>query len=254
LFLWLFGTNLTVEAQAWYDAAWTKRQPVTMEAPPSLQIPPPIWVAAFESNVQPVTLDVDVIPLNAHLRKGDRIRLRVENLTYVRNDLSGQGLLLFPYFESTVFDVEHSGLRPSWIDLPLRNVVQPALMSATLTTSVASPTDVSCALEAPNHAGAAYVFVLGGAGIVPPILLPGSDPLRLVIDPLTDFSIRAANSTLLPGSLGTLDAQGAATIGLKLSNLAPLPPALRGFRLNAAAAVTASGTILASNPVDLHLQ
>jgi len=203
--------------------------------------------------VQPVTLDVNLIPLEARLKKGDRIRLRLENLTYRRTD-KYQDLWLIPYFESTQFNVEHSKLKPSWIDLPLRRVVQPALSSATLRTSVSSPANVSYTLEAPNHAGDAYILLLGGSGISPSTPLPGSDPVRLAYDPLTQFSIGVANTTLLPGSLGTLDSQGSATIRLQLQSLAPLPSALHGFRLNAVAAVTPGGAVLASNPVDLYLQ
>jgi len=204
-------------------------------------------------SVKPVALDVNFISLNARLLKGDRIRLRVENLTYRPTD-SSQDLWLVPYFENTRFDVEHSGLRPSWIDLPIRNTVQPALMSATLTTTVPNPGNVSYVLEAPNHAGSVYLLLLGYSGIATSIPLAGSDPLRLATDPLTYFSIGAANSALLPGSLGTLDGQGSATPSLMLQALGPLAPQIRGLRLNAAAVVFSGATLLASNPLDLVLR
>jgi len=207
-------------------------------------------------SVKPVALDVSFISLNARLLKGDRIRLRVENLTYQPTD-TGQSLWLVPYFESTQFDVEHTGSpvsRPSWIDLPLRNAVQPALMSATLTTSVTNPSNVSYTLEAPNHAGSVYLLFLGYSGIATSIPLSGSDPLRLGPDPLTSFSIGAANSALLPGSLGTLDGQGSASPSFLIQKLGPLAPQLRGLRVNTAAVVSSGASILASNPLDLYLR
>jgi hypothetical protein len=203
----------------------------------------------------PTVLDVDLADLDAYLRAGDRLRLRVENLALRWTpDSVLYDFWVVPYFESTHYDVEHSSARPSWLEVPMRDVVQPALSCASLAAEVTDKTDIRFEIEGPaSLAGKSYVVSFGASGITPPVDIPGSDPLRLKSD-LVTLAFAALPSSVLKQAVGTLNSEAKAVVKLRLDQLDPTLVDLIGERLNAAAVVLDGSQVYATNPVDLFLR
>ncbi|MHC4515530.1 MAG: CocE/NonD family hydrolase C-terminal non-catalytic domain-containing protein [Planctomycetota bacterium] len=207
-----------------------------------------------------LALDIHIVPIQVRLRKGDRIRLRIQNLAH-RTPAAQRNLWVAPYFVTASFQVHKGPARPSHLDLPVRAVVQPALMTATVDVSVAKPQSVVYSLETPtggtaNMAGSPYriLFALSGhgPGVGIGILLPGSDPLRLNFDALTTAMLGLGGPILVGGS-GQIPASGKATPTLNLQQLS-LSASLIGVRLSAAAVVLPKLGLVATNPQDVFLR
>jgi predicted acyl esterase len=202
--------------------------------------------------VTPATLDVVLRDVDTVLTAGDRIRLRVENLAYQRPP-GQQSLAVAPYFETTSYRVEHGAARPSWLDLPLRTVVQPALSTALHDISTANPVNLRYTLAAPAAlAGSPYVTLFGASGTASALPLPGSDPLRLDLDAVTQLMLSVGPPFLFRNP-GVLDPFGREYPSFELRGL-HVVASLRGLRLSAAALVVAGAGVLATNPVDVFFR
>jgi hypothetical protein len=81
----------------------------------------------------------------------------------------------------------------------------------------------------PAHANAPYLLLGSLSGIAPGLPL-GRCTLPLNPDPYLLFSITAPNTTLLPGGLGVLDAQGKASA--RFVAIPGLPPSFAGTRID----------------------
>jgi hypothetical protein len=81
----------------------------------------------------------------------------------------------------------------------------------------------------PAHANAPYLLLGSLSGISPGLPL-GRCTLPLNPDPYLLFSITAPNTTLLPGGLGVLDAQGKASA--RFVAIPGLPPSFAGTRID----------------------
>ncbi len=133
---------------------------------------------------------------------------------------------------------ELSGDRPRALSAVLEQELlhRAALRAPRRRVSTARPTRVELAVEGGRaRAGRPYLLLASSSGNFPGTQLPGLPLLPLQWDALTDTSIALAGSALFPGSLGVLDAQGAARAALDLSIFPALPPALAGTRWTLAA-------------------
>jgi hypothetical protein len=204
----------------------------------------------------PVALDIDLHHTHARLSAGQRLRLRVENLTLRRTaapppfDLS---LRTAPYFNVANVAVEHSAARPSWLEVPALPVVAPTLTAVTPVVYVAAPVDVEYELEAPAAlAGSIYVLLFSHSGVAPGFVVsPGpAGHVRLNFDLVTQSLLGAFNTPLLPAGVGILGPQGIASPRprLRLTQVPGVLPGLRGQQVDALALVFTASDILASSP------
>jgi hypothetical protein len=104
----------------------------------------------------------------------------------------------------------------------------------------------------PAHANAPYLLLGSLSGISPGLPL-GRCTLPLNPDPYLLFSITAPNTTLLPGGLGVLDAQGKASA--RFVAIPGLPPSFAGTRIDHAfVTFDSQGPAFCSNWIPLVLE
>lgn len=149
---------------------------------------------------------------------------------------------------------ELSGDRPRALSSVLEQELlrRPALRAPSRRVRVAQPARVDLAVHGgSSRAGKPYLLLASSSGNFPGTLYPGLATLPLNWDSLTDTSVALAGSALLPGSLGVLDAQGAASCALDLSIFPSLPPALVGTRWTLDAWVFANANAANGEPTNV---
>jgi hypothetical protein len=97
----------------------------------------------------------------------------------------------------------------------------------------------------PNHASQVYVLVATGSGTTPGLPLGGGLVVPINPDVFTDLSLQLAGSPVLPGSLGNLDAEGAAAAQFVLP---PFPAVLAGIYLHFSVVTIAGAAITHATP------
>lgn len=210
-----------------------------------------------ETSVHPVRVMVTMNEINALVRRGQRLRLRLENLTYRKVHQAGS-LICAPYFESVDIKIRHfkstAESRISKLTIPLLPGIAPSLLTSHLSLDVSrNPIeDVLYRVRAPTYPRSTpYVIVFGGAGMSPGYTWAGQH-VHMNWDPiLSNLFLSALNSSLLPYTLGTLGSQATNNPRLVLNSVAPIPATAAGFRIIAIAALS-DGTV--TNPVDLFLR
>ncbi|MHC5063234.1 MAG: CocE/NonD family hydrolase C-terminal non-catalytic domain-containing protein [Planctomycetota bacterium] len=198
-------------------------------------------------------IEIKMIPTNAIILAGERIRLRIENLTY-RTFGQQENLWVAPYFNDFSYRIEHSSVRQSWFDMPLRSTVQPALSISQVSFDIDDPKNIRYNIEAPpGLAGRPYQVYFSASGTdVHHQQMSGTDPLRLVEDQVTRDFLHS-KSTLLAGMSGVLSEEGDGEAWLLLSEH-NIHPSLRGLRLSTAVIVQGQFGPIATNPVDLYIK
>ncbi len=156
----------------------------------------------------------------------------------------------FPYFIGDYLDIDADArglLHPFWCDGRLNSQdvftdsVNLQLYTDVSTLSAATGGVVTFTIRTgPNLGGQVYLLAASGSGTSPGITLPNAVTVPLNFDVWTDFTINFANSPVFPGSVGVLDAQGAASA--QMNTLGPFPAALAGIQLDFSV-VTISGGI-----------
>ena len=210
-----------------------------------------------ESSVHPVRLQIEMNHVDAIVRRGQRLRLRLTNLTY-RPAEEAPSLLAAPYFESVDLRIHHSGgasqPRISSLTIPYLPFVAPALLASHITLDVSRQpvADVLFRIRAPTYpASTPYVIVFGGAGMSPGYTWAGRH-VHMNWDPLISSPfLQLLNTPILPFTLGTLGNQIQSSPRLVLSKIGAIPPGAAGFRLIAVGSL-ADGNV--TNPVDLFLR
>ena len=216
-------------------------------------------VALVRGNGDAQQVVVDFHDIHALILAGERLRLKVQNLT--RRYPAGLAIGAFnyftvPYFQDVDVRIEHSP-RVSKLEILVADVIRPALTSKTQFYDTLQPTDVTFALEStPAYAGRTYFVLFGVTGIAPGFPVPGGGHAWLNVDPLTTDLLPLINSSFLPNCAGVLDASGSASPSprVRLSTIAGLQ-ALVGLRMTALGAVVPTGGgFLVTNPVDWVFQ
>ena len=183
---------------------------------------------------------------------GARLQLRVRN-HYIVNTPQGEYFHTMPYLSGYDVDVEHSPGALSFVDLPLRNSVELDLTTSATALSVAAPAPVDVALRsAPTWASSVYFVAMSLSGQGPALPLPGGDLLWLRPDGLTTAAL--GPNPLLPGFIGVLDADGAASASMQLLPIAPLPASLVGTNLHLAPMAFQGADLRAGAPVSVELR
>lgn len=200
----------------------------------------------------PQLVTIELRAVDALCLAGSRLRLTVQNHALIK-PAQVETLDIMPQFSSYTVAIEHSPLRPSRLELPLRSAIGLDCATAATSLPVASAGPVTFALRS-NAAfgGSIYAIVASLTGQGPPVPLPGGSLAWLIPDAITDAFASAANSPQLQGFLGTLDAQGSATATLDLRSLAPQLAALRGLQLHLAPLVVRGSAIEAGAPRSLR--
>lgn len=132
---------------------------------------------------------------------------------------------------------------------------RPALASSATAVSLQYPQRVDLTLLGGATRASSIYMVLGSlSGTSPGIALPGG-LLPLNFDFLTSATLSAAGGALFPGTMGALDAAGAAQAAFDFAVVPSLPPALLGMSVYAGAWVFAGNSVSAgepSNPIELR--
>lgn len=220
-------------------------------------------VAVVTANSKAQRLSIDFHDINVYIPTGDKLRLRIENLTQrypagVPNPFNPLAFNYYtiPFFVNSDVAIEHTAARPSWFEIPIADTIQPGLTSATLDVDTRVSADIAFNLDGtPLVAGGAYFLAFGASGISPGTTLPRGGIAQINTDHVTAGLLGLLNSTFLPNTLGGLDPMGRTSqprIGF--TSFPGLAPALVGLRLNAIAIVTSNGRLLASNPLDLYFR
>lgn len=128
---------------------------------------------------------------------------------------------------------------------------RPRLAATTDRVSLQTPVRVDLSLRGGSaRAGRTYLVFAGLSGTWPGLPLPGG-PLPLNLDFLVQASSTMANGPLFPGTLGHADAQGSAAAAIDF-RATPLPAALLGFTVHAAAWWLTPTGGEPSNPVEIR--
>ena len=213
-----------------------------------------------KGNSKAQRLTIDFHDINAFVPAGDKLRLRIENLARRKPAglKGGFNYYTVPYFVNADIAIEHTAARPSWLEIPVAKVIQPALTSATVDFDTRTPTDIVFDLDGtPLLAGKPYFLAFGASGISPGVAIPspGTGVALLNIDAFTATLWGALGTPLLPNGLGLLDQAGKTAMQprIALGGLPPLGP-LVGLRLNVIALIESNNRLLASNPLDLYFR
>ncbi|MEC8252622.1 MAG: alpha/beta fold hydrolase [Planctomycetota bacterium] len=200
----------------------------------------------------PTTLSIGLDLLDVVVPAGTRLQLRVRN-HYIVNTPQGEYFHTMPYLSGYDVDVEHSPGALSFVDLPLRNSVELDLTTAATALSVSAPATVDVELRsAPTWASSVYFVAMSLSGQGPALPLPGGDLLWLRPDGLTTAAL--GPNPLLPGFIGVLDADGAASASMQLLPIAPLPAGLAGTNLHLAPMAFQGADLHAGAPVSVELR
>ena len=200
----------------------------------------------------PTTLSIGLDLLDVVVPAGARLQLRVRN-HYIVNTPQGEYFHSMPYLSGYDVDVEHSPGALSFVDLPLRNAVELDLTTSATALSVSAPAPVDVALRsAPTWASSVYFVAMSLSGQGPALPLPGGDLLWLRPDGLTTAAL--GPNPLLPGFIGVLDADGAASASMQLLPIAPLPAGLVGTNLHLAPMAFQGADLHAGAPVSVELR
>ena len=207
-------------------------------------------------------LEVDGHDLAARIAAGERLRLRIQSIGWFTTAGGGKrGLRVVPYFDSVRTEVLHTPLRLSYVELPFRNTIRPALSLEhdplerdVLDFDTTDPLDLSFRLEGPaSLSHAPYRMFFGFSGIAPGVELPGGERVLLQPDVWTTRLTESRFPALLPNTRGRLDggarAQPAPQMRLSLHPDATL---LVGLRTAAVALIHGPHGFVASNPVEWH--
>ena len=200
----------------------------------------------------PTTLSIGLDLLDVVVPAGARLQLRVRN-HYIVNTPQGAYFHTMPYLSGYDVDVEHSPGALSFVDLPMRPTVELDLTTAATELSVSAPAPVGFGLRsAPDWASSIYFIAMSLTGQGPAVPLPGGDWLWLQPDGLTTAALGA--NSLLPGFIGVLDADGAASASMQLLPAAPLPASLVGTNLHLAPLAFRGVDLRAGAAVTLELR
>ena len=170
-----------------------------------------------------------------------------DNVGSGRNTISADGLRVAFYTNSTSF------LSPdlNGFDADVYVATCPEPLSADATTLSSAGGLVNLELSPGGaFAGRDYALLGSLSGTTPGTPLPGSGAsLPLALDAFTNVLLQLANGPLLPGFLGSLDAEGRAQAAIAMP---ALPPALVGVQLSLAF-LTANPFDFGSNAVAIDL-
>ncbi|MBM4059997.1 MAG: hypothetical protein FJ265_02725 [Planctomycetes bacterium] len=202
----------------------------------------------------PATVRIELGATACVVPAGAQLRLSVQN-HYLTMAAATETFRYMPCFVGSRVDVEHRPGASSRLLLPLR--AEPALDVTTAATQIAlaAPAPIAFTVRSsPARAGGIY-WILGSLlGQGPPMVWPGGVRLYLLSDALTASLIGAAGNPMLPGFVGALDPEGEGTATLLLGPLAPLPPALAGWRVHLAPLALHAGATLAGAPLELEFR
>jgi predicted acyl esterase len=181
------------------------------------------------SSPAPMRLAFELGAVGTVVPRGYALRLEVGNHD-LHQALATDVFRRLPHFGNSTVRVVHDGnSEQSWLELPVRDRVQPDLASASAAISVTAPgTQTLVVRSSLDWKGSAYIVVLGLSGQGPPVPLAQGSRLWLVPDDLTLALMGVVNRPGLEGFLGVLDAQGRATSRLDLGRLPSLPVDLVG--------------------------
>lgn len=200
----------------------------------------------------PTTMTIGLDLLDVVVPAGARLQLRVRN-HYIVNTPQGEYFHTMPYLSNYVVDVEHRPGALSFVDLPLRHAVELDLTTATTELSASAPAPVAFALRsAPAWASSIYFVAMSLSGQGPALPLPGGDQLWLRPDGFTTAAL--GPNPLLPGFIGLLDADGAASASMQFLPAAPLPAGLVGTNLHLAPLAFRGADLRAGAPVTLEFR
>ncbi len=143
---------------------------------------------------------------------GHRWVVAVENHTWHR-PVGIDELRTVPYFESYVFDCEHTNLLPSSVALPL-TAPRLGARSASVALSAAAGGTIDVPLDGSvSRAADPYVVLVGLSGTVPGFGFAGQS-VPLNVDALTQLALTAPTTPPFAGFVGVLDGAGRATARL----------------------------------------
>jgi hypothetical protein len=223
------------------------------------QIPPPSapqrylqsGVALIRSNSGPVRLVIDFADIHVLLRAGSNLQIKLQNVSERHPPGGGINVQTIPFFTSVNVSIFHEPSRQSWIDIPVRDEIRPALGAPLLNYSTTTPIDLPFLLE--SHAGLSgspYLVLFGISGIAPGAPLGPNETAYLNADLLTNSLLPQVNGPFLPFCSGTLGPNGTAPtppmIALSQLNLAGFV----GIRAAALALVFTPAGTRATNPVE----
>ena len=215
-------------------------------------------MALVKGNSNAQRLTIDFHDINAFVPAGDKLWLRIENLSrrYPAGLNGGFNYYTVPYFKDADVAIEHTTVRPSWFEIPVAKTIQPALTSATLNFDTTVPADIVFNLDGTRLlAGSLYWLVFGASGISPGTAIPGGGTALLNLDAVTNAMLSMLGTPFLPNGFGTLDQNGRAALQPRIA-LSGFPAlgAFVGLRLNALAVVSSNNQLLASNPLDVYFR
>lgn len=126
------------------------------------------------------------------------------------------------------------------------------LIPSAQTISAATGGRIDFAIHAgPNLGGRSYLLVGSASGTEPGTTLPNGLLVPLNRDNFTDFTLANANSAFLPGSSGTLDAQGNAAAAI--DSLGPINPAFIGATFYFSVVIDTANPAFASPPTGVRV-
>ena len=183
----------------------------------------------------PSTISLEMDVQSYVLRAGHRIRLRFENLARRDTDFpGGDRLKRLPVFSPFSVDIVSTPNTPSWIDIPLLPFADPVLSMHPSKQNVNALEHQTFTLHTDSSkAGWTYVVVGTASGSSPGFDYAGVH-VPLNIDPITNLMLTNLNVPPFVGTVGTLDAQGSASIAILLP---PSAPSLAGAELHFVGAV-----------------
>lgn len=206
-----------------------------------------------EPTVHPARLDVTMNHIDAMVRAGQRLRLKVESLSY-RRAVEQDNLFVAPYFESVDIAVHHDATRVSSLQVPVVPRIDPALITSHLELDIGGTwvSDVLYLVRAPTHAPSTpYVLAFGMAGMAPGFSFAGRH-VHMNWDPLLSSQLLGMlNSPVLPFTSGLLGDQQQRTPKLSLQAALPVSQAAVGQRMIAVGALADGST---TNPVELYFR
>ena len=183
----------------------------------------------------PTTLNLEMDVQSYVLRAGHRVRLRFENLA--RRDTAfpgGDRLERLPVFSPFSVDIVSTPANPSWINIPLLPFADPVLSMHPILQDVDDLEDQTFTIHTDSSkAGWTYVVAGSASGSSPGFDYAGVH-VPLNIDPITNLMLMNPNVPPFIETLGTLDAQGSASIAVLMP---PSAPFLSGLSLHFVGAV-----------------